>query len=373
MMNDAGAPARMATRTTVTTHQEYNVKRYIFFACVLALAAGCGSPNTSYQTTVEVSVSVTDLEPGVIEEFITTTGSVVAVSDQSVTTQVEGIYHPATNTAIGRPYSFGDRVRKDDVLVTLENPDEENSIRMESVQLSLDNTQRMYEQQKVLYDKGGVTLSELKDAERSLVDAKYSYESALLRQKRLTVTAPITGVIVDMPAYTSGVKIASGSEIARIMDYSTLTLDINIPERRLGEVKVGQEVRVSNYSIPDQLLSGAVTQVSPAVDPDTRTFKAVVSVRNPDLVLRPGMFVQADIVVQRHENVIVIPKDVMITRRNRTSVFVVERGFAAERMVTTGLENADHVEIVQGLQAADRLVTTGFETLRQGSQVKIVQ
>ncbi len=372
-MNDPGVPDRTATRTTVTTHQEYNVKRYIIIACVLALAAGCGSPNTSYQTTVEVSVSVTDLEPGFIEEFITTTGSVVATGDVSVTTQVEGLYHPATNAATDRPYAFGDRVRKDDVLVTLENPDEENSIRMESVKLSLDNTQRNYEQQKVLYDKGGVTLSELKDAERSLVDSKYSYESALLREKRMTVIAPITGVIVDMPAYTPGVRVASGSEVARIMDYSTLTLDVNIPERRLGEVVVRQEVRVSNYSIPDRVLSGAVTQVSPAVNPDTRTFKAVVSVRNPDLILRPGMFVKADIVVQRHENVIVIPKGGLSTRRNRNSVFVVERGFAAERMVTTGLENADHVEIAQGLQTGDRLVTSGFETLRQGSQVKIVQ
>ena len=85
------------------------------------------------------------------------------------------------------------------------------------------------------------------------------------------------------------------------------------------------------------------------------------------------MFTKAEIIVERHENVVVIPKKVVLTRSRGKTVFVVERGVARERVIQTGLENPDFVEVVRGLKENDRLVVKGFETLRNGSQVKIIR
>ena len=363
--------ARPAPRTP--PEKEQPVKRIIPVACILALAAGCDSGDTRFETTVEVAVSVEEIEPGIIEEFVIATGTVIAVKDAVISSETAGYYRPVANPATGRPYELGDTISMDTEVIHLDNPEEENSIRMDSVVLTLDITERMYGQQQTLHEKGGVTLSELKDSERSFMDARYSYESAQLRLSKLSVTAPFDGVIVELPHYTPGVRIASGTEIFRILDYSTLTMEVSLPEKRLGEVIVGQPIRVSNYTMSDTVLSGRIAQVSPVLDPDTRTFTAVITVDNPDLMLRPGMFVKTEIIVASSENTVVVPADVVIERRNRKTVYVVDRGFARYRIVETGLENPSRVEIVSGLEAGERLVVDGFETLRDGAAVRIVQ
>jgi membrane fusion protein, multidrug efflux system len=349
------------------------VKRIIPVACILALAAGCDSGDTRFDTTVEVAVTVEEIVPTTIEEFVIATGTVVAVKDAVISGETAGYYRPVNNPATGRPYELGDSVSAAAEVIHLDNPDEENAIRMDSVVLTLDITERMFEQQKILHDKGGVTLSELKDAERSYIDARYAHESAGMRLSKLSVTAPFDGVIVELPQNTPGVRVNAGTEMFRIIDYRKLTMEVSLPEKRIGEVTVGQPVRVSNYTMSDTVLSGRIAQVSPALDPDSRTFAAVITVDNPDLALRPGMFVKTEIIVAASEEAVVVPVDVVIERRNRKTVYVVERGFARYRVVETGLENPDSVEITAGLEAGERLVVDGFETLRDGAAVRIVQ
>jgi len=132
-------------------------------------------------------------------------------------------------------------------------------------------------------------------------------------------------------------------------------------------------VRVSNYNIPDTILDGKVTQVAPVLDPSGRTFLATISINNQKLILRPGMFIKADVVVASKDSAVVIPKDIIMSRRNQRIVFVVDRGNAMERAITTGLENPDSIEVVAGLAVNDRLVTEGYETLRGRSRVRIVE
>ena len=201
--------------------------------------------------------------------------------------------------------------------------------------------------------------------------AQINYDNALLSLAKLNITAPIDGVIVELPYYTPGLNVSSGSSIVTIMNYKKLIMDINLAGKLLGRVLPGQVVRVSNYTIPDVVLEGTITQVSPVLDSEGRTFLATVMVDNDDQVIRPGMFVKAEVVVARNDDTIVIPKDIIITRRERQLVYVVERGTAVERALTTGLENPDEIEVLEGLAVDDRLVIEGYETLRNRAQVRI--
>ena len=158
-----------------------------------------------------------------------------------------------------------------------------------------------------------------------------------------------------------------------LMSYEKLQLEVNLPEKYINQLEQGQQVRVMNYTLPEDTLQGEVKELSPAISTETRTFAGKLSIDNDDLKLRPGMFVQAEIILDRKDSVIVIPKDVIISNQRGKSVFIVEQGTAEQKQVTLGYENQDRVEITSGLKANDRLVVKGFETLRSRSKVKIIK
>ncbi|MBN1291801.1 MAG: efflux RND transporter periplasmic adaptor subunit [Candidatus Latescibacteria bacterium] len=349
------------------------MNRTLIAVCLVLPFIACSNPDTRFETDVEVPVSVEEVGLKTIEEFVETTGTINATKDVTLSSESAGYYRLEKNPATNRPFALGDFVKKGQVIIYIDNPEQENSIKIDSVKLSLEISKNEYEKQQSLYDKGGVTLRELRDAERSYIDAKYSYDNALIQLEKLKIVSPFDGVIVNIPYYTPGVKVASGSEMVRIMNYQSLNMDVNLPGNLLGKIAVGQPVRVMNYTIPDKILEGRLTQVSPALETETRTFKATVDIENPDWILRPGMFVKASIITAGSDSTIVIPKDIVMMRRNTKSVFVVERGIAQQRMLKTGLENPDEVQVTDGLAVNERLVVKGFETLRSGSKVKINQ
>ena len=85
------------------------------------------------------------------------------------------------------------------------------------------------------------------------------------------------------------------------------------------------------------------------------------------------MFVKADIVTDHKDSVVVIPKNIILSRQRGKTVFIFDRGVAAERIVETGLENLTEVEITRGLAKNERIVTSGFETLSGKSKLKIIK
>lgn len=347
------------------------LKRALLLSVLFFVA--CGGQEVQVDTDIEIPVSVKEIKPKSIEEFVLATGTVNAVKEVLLTSETSGFYQVLKNPQTGRPFALGDAVKAGQEIIHLDNPELENSAKIESQELNLDISEREYEKQKSLYEKGGVTLRELKNAERSYIDAKYNYENARIQLGKLRITAPFDGVIVELPYYTVGTKVATNSPMVKIMDYTELYMEVHLPGKEMDRIKVGQPVRVMNYALPEDTLKGNMDQISPTLDPDTRTFKASLQIANPERRLRPGMFAKAEIVVAQADNAIVIPKDIILSKRRGKTVFVVERGTAQERVLTTGLENPSEVEVVRGLQPDERLVIKGFETLQNRSKVKIIR
>ena len=239
--------------------------------------------------------------------------------------------------------------------------------------MNLEIAKSEFEKQKSLFDKGGVTFRELKNSEREYINAEYSYDNAKIQLAKMDIKAPFKGVIVNLPYYTNGTRIPSGSDMGTIMNYTQLYMEVNLPEKDIVQIEIGNEAKVTNYTLPNDTLLGKITQLSPAIDPATRTFKGLVIIDNPKRLLRPGMFVRSDIVVARKDSVIVIPKEIILSKQRGKTVFVVERGAASERIITTGLESATETEILKGLKKDERLIVSGFETLRNRSKVKVIR
>ncbi|MFC1490296.1 efflux RND transporter periplasmic adaptor subunit [Candidatus Latescibacterota bacterium] len=340
---------------------------------LLIVTVACSSPETQINTEVASPVEVEEIVYKSIEEFLPSTGTVNATQNIALQSEASGFYRLADNPRTSKPFALGDTVKKGDVIVYIDNPEQLNSIAIDTKKLDLDLSRSEYENQQSLYELGGITQRELTTAEISAKNAEYSYNNSLITLEKMKVVAPFDGIITDLTYYTPGEKVGSGAEMATVMNYKKLNMDINLPGKLLGQIKVGQPIRTMNYTIPDEFLNGIISQVSPVLDPATRTFKATIDIDNPDLLLRPGMFVNTDIIVAAKDSTFVISKELIMSNRNRKTVYVVEQGTAIQRVVTTGLENPTEIEIVEGLELNERLVIEGYETLRNRAKVTIVQ
>jgi len=350
------------------------MKKTIFIIASLIIAlSGCKNQDQNLAADVEIPVSVTDIKLKPIEEFINTTGTALPKGEIELKSKITASYYLEINPLTGRLWQLGDRVREGSLIARLEDKEYVNSIKLETNELNLELTESELKKQESLYEKGGVTLKDLKTASINYANAKTTVENAKLQMEKTRITAPIDGVIVDLPYYTQSTQVETGSTIAKIMDYQVMYMDVQLPEKYISSIKPGQTVKLTNYTIPEDTIIGSITQLSPAIDADTRTFKGKISINNPNLLLRPGMFVKADIVTNKKDSVIVIPKNIILSRQRGKTVFIIDRGVAVERIIETGLENMTEVEVIRGLSKDERVVSSGFETLSNKSKVKIIK
>lgn len=349
-----------------------NFKNLVLIVLVAAFAA-CSNQTQNEQADLAVPVSVIDVKAQSIQQYINTTGTAKAIFETEVTSEMAGEYKLMVNPSTGRPYKLGDRVNKGQVIIRLDDQEYVNNINLESKKLDLDISKNNYDKQNSLFEKGGVTESELRNAEVSKINAQSAYEGALLNLAKMDVVAPFSGVIVDLPYYTPGVKVASGQIMFTLMSYDKMFLDINLPEKYISSMKLGQEALITSYTIEEDTLKGVVTELAPVISTETRTFKGKIEINNPELKLRPGMFVKADIITASKDSAIVIPKNIILSSSRGKYVYVIDRSNARSRRITTGLDNQENVEITEGLAINDRLVISGYETLRNGSKVTILR
>lgn len=350
------------------------MKKLIYIVpAVLLMAIGCNRQEERTQADIEAPVGVMDVSTKSIEEVISTTGTVYPKGVIELRSRIAATYYLEKNPRTGRPWQMGDMVKAGDVIARFEDREFVNSVRLEAQELNLELAESELQKQQSLYEKGGVTLRELKNASVSFINAKYSLENARLQMERMRIVSSIDGIIVDLPYYTPATMIETNSVIVKIMDYRTMYLDVKIPEKYLTTIVSGQPARLTSYTIPDDTIKASVSQTSPVIDAESRTFKGFISADNKDYLLRPGMFVKADIVVNRKDSVIVIPKDVILSRQRGKTVYVVNQGRANERFIETGLETATEVEVIRGLTKDERLIISGYETLSQNSRVQIIR
>ncbi|MDR1338718.1 MAG: efflux RND transporter periplasmic adaptor subunit [Prevotellaceae bacterium] len=335
------------------------------------LLAGCSENRQDINSDIATPVTVRELKKGSISKLINTTGTVLSTYNVDLNSMMSGIYRLQTNPQTGKPFKLGDRVSKGQLIIHLEDREYENGIALDSRELNLEIAEQEQIKQKALFEKNGATRFDMRNSEVKVIDARHGLENARLNLEKTDIKAPFDGVIVNLPHYTPGVKVEQGKPMIGIMNYSYMYMDINLPESVISYMKTEQPVHITHYTIPNDTLRGVVSELSPAISIETRTFKGKILVQNDKLILRPGMFVKADVIVDNAENSIIIPKEIIQSSRNRKHVYIVEKNTAVRRDIRTGLEDENNVQVLEGLNENDNLVIRGFETLRENSKVKV--
>ena len=347
---------------------------FLIIAAIALLVAGCKNNNQNLNADVEIPVSVQDATLKSIEEYVSTSGTAFPVGQISIKSEITANYFLERNPHTGKPWQLNDKVKTGDLIARLEDQQYINDIKLETTQLNLELTESELKKQESLFEKGGVTLFDLKTAEINRSNAKSALVSANLSMAKTRIIAPIDGVIVELPYYTQGTRVNTGSDIVEVMDYQMMYMSVQLPEKYVPVIKPDQSVKLTNYTLPKDTIIGNITQLSPAINADTRTFTGTILIHNPKYLLLPGMFVKADIVINHKDSVIVIPKSIILARQKGKTIFVIDRsGLASERIIKTGIENLTDVEVTGGLSKNERYVTVGFETLSTRSKVKIIK
>lgn len=333
----------------------------------------CNNNNNNSSSETTTPVWIEDVQYRNIEEYITTTGTAKAEKTIELKSETNGTYYLQKNPKTGRPYQLGDIVEAGAVIIRLENKEYENNVQLESKKLQIQITEKEWEGQKILFEKGGATQKDVNTAENAYINAKLALETAYITLGKQNIKAPFKGVIVNLPYYTQGIEVASGSVMAGIMDYSKMYVETQFPENALSKLLVGQKVHITNYNIKSDTLKGTLTQLSPAINEETRTFSAYIMIDNPNLKLRPGMFAKADVVTVRKDSVLSIPKDIIKNRRGGKLVYTVDRNSAEEKVIHTGISDDKYIEVEKGLEPGDKIVVKGYEWLRNRSKVKVMK
>jgi len=188
-------------------------------------------------------------------------------------------------------------------------------------------------------------------------------------QPRLTLTAPIGGVVVELLA-REGMTVMPGAPLFRINGLSTVWVNAEVPESQAALLRPGSAVEARSPALPERVFKGRVQALLPDVDPATRTLKARIELANPGALLAPGMFVSVSLATPVTHGLLV-PTEALIQTGKR-SVVVLALGDGQFRPVDVepGIEADGQTEIRHGLQAGQQVVLSGQFLLDSEASLK---
>lgn len=273
----------------------------------------------------------------------------------------------------------GQRVRDGQVLARLDG----DQLRLEVAlaEATMRKLERDYARNTELQSKGLISAVSIDNLKYELEAAKASWELARLQLSYTDIRSPIAGTVTqrldvvkvgNTVTPVGGVIDSANSALFVVEDLDSLILRVNVPERELAKLSVGQIAELSFDAVQGHAFAGKVALISPFVDAGTATFGVRIRVTETGGLLRPGMFARVAIVYERKLDALQIPRTALLDGDGPPKVFVVKDGKAAERPVQLGLSNGAYVEIVTGLKDGEQVVVVGQAAIKPGAAVRIV-
>lgn len=183
------------------------------------------------------------------------------------------------------------------------------------------------------------------------------------------VIAPISGVVSERTA-NLGEYVSPQQKVATIVNLNPVRVRIDIPEQAIPRVRVGESVSVRVSAYPDRNFAGHIARVSPNVSAQSRTLTIEAEVQNPNGELKPGQFATVRILQPQSEPAVLVPQRALRQLSGATYVFVIKNGRAEQRLVQTGRNEGDLIEINSGVAAEEIVATTNVDQLSDGITVK---
>ncbi|WP_243374330.1 efflux RND transporter periplasmic adaptor subunit [Geotalea sp. SG265] len=361
-----------------------------FAACtalVMMLASGCSKEKEAAKEgpgPVVSGLTVEKIVTTVVPDQLEAVGAVRPRNTAQIAARIAG-------TVTSMKIREGDRVSKGMLLVTLASAEtaanaagaraaveqalqgvEEARSRKQFADVTFDRYRKLLQEEAVTRQEYDGRLAEKEVAGRSLARAEAALVAAREGARGASslagygrIQAPISGVVVNKAADV-GMTVFPGMQLLTIEEQGAYRLEVAAPESLLGKIKAGDRIPVTLEGAP-AVKSGVVEEVVPAVDRATRTF--IVKIGVADKGLRSGSYGNARFTLGSREGLLVA-RNAVITQGALTSVWVVGRDAVVRmRIVKTGKQVGDKVEILAGLAPGEAVVTSGVEKIVEGARV----
>ena len=186
------------------------------------------------------------------------------------------------------------------------------------------------------------------------------------------VKSPISGTVTRIPGEV-GTTISPAVPVATVSKVDSLEISTGVSERYIAKVRRGQRALVELEAYPELRFEAFVSEISPVVDPITRSMAVTLAFREQDRRIKAGMFAKVRIIVEDKEGIVKIPSECLINRYGVPYVFVVnEDGRAEAREIVPGIQIDDKLEVVRGLAAGETVVIRGQTLLEDQAKVRVI-
>ena len=371
-----------------------------FAALGLTLLTGC-SPSTTAKPKAEdgsgkVPVTVVAVEEKDLTRKITLPGTLEAFNEATLYGKVAGYVKSIS-------VDKGDRVRHGQTLAVLEVPEMVDEVDQaqagyQQAEASLNQARAEAELQGVTYrryrevhakdpdaianqeldqyrSKYEVAEANVKLAEAKVATAAANRDRLIALHQYAVITAPFSGFVtarfVDPGALIQAATSSTqGQAIVTVQDLDTIRVYVSVPEINVPLIHIGTPASLTTAAYPGKVFTASVTRFAEALDPASRTMKTEIDVPNYQHLLRPGMYADVTLVIEKIPDALVVPDSALVVKGSKKFVWVARNGIAHEVKVETGLDNGAETEIRSGLKRDEQVVVAGKDGLAEGTAVE---
>jgi len=187
-----------------------------------------------------------------------------------------------------------------------------------------------------------------------------------------TITAPIAGVVSEKAVEVG--QLASGqSGSVTVIDYSNLTAEINVPDKMLAHIQVGQSVQVNINALPDKKIIGIIDNISPNTSSKNNFYVVKVKIDNSNDDIKSGMFAKISLSAESKSNILMVPNETIKMENGVNYLYTVDNGEIKKISIKTGISNEKFTEITSSIEGGVDIVTEGQNLLSDGEKVNLVE
>lgn len=301
------------------------------------------------------------LKPQVLENIVRSSGTVLASESVDLVAEAAG----RIDTILVKE---GTHVRKNDLLLKINDDDLQAQLRKTTLQINLASEQE--QRQKQLIDKNLTSQEQYDITANNLSTLKADYDNLLASIRKREIRAPFDGIF-GLRYVSEGSYVSTTTRIASIQKINPLKVDFSIPEKYAGKVFIGDMVQCKNDELKLQF-TGKLYAIEPKIDQTTRTVQLRAACENKSEKIFPGVYVQVEFHLKDIPDALLVPTQAIIPVLKGQTVLVSRNGIVASIPVQTGIRTPTAVQITDGLTSGDTVIITGILQLRPGMPVNVV-
>lgn len=310
----------------------------------------------------EVTVTVSPVVRREFQDRINAVGTLKAIETCLLSPKVPGTVDKIL-------VDLGDRVSTGKVVIRLDRTN--FSLAVNQAEANFEQAEKEYRRTSNLLAEKVIPQSRFDAAEAAYKTSREALKIAREHLENAQIRSPIVGIVVERDVEI-GQAVAPGVQVLRIVDQSSLKVDVDLPETDFGRIAVGIDARIAVNAFPGEVFSGKVTLVNPRVDRQTRTFRVRIEVPNRNGKMVDGMFTTVWLLAGERK-ALAVPRDALqrLPGSGTYYVFVVDGEKALKRTIATGVIGDQYTEILDGLAEGEKVVTSGAGRLQSGIRVNV--